>query len=186
MAAITTTAVERFIRSGVPTGKPHASFRDGSGPVPAPSAHGAASWQFIYRVRGAGRRERRRPLRSARGLRSTCARRPRKPGAWRAKSLQARSPRRHQRDEAPRARRRGGGARRLREMDQGRRLRKVADDDVGAAAGLGPSLATRPCGPRSRGPDRRDRADRAQRQARRGAGLRKHLRTFLNRQFRSA
>ena len=55
MAAFTTTAVERFIRSGVPTGKPHASLRDGSGLCLRLLPSGAASWQFVYRLRGVGR-----------------------------------------------------------------------------------------------------------------------------------
>ena len=55
MAAFTTTAVERFIRTGVPEGKPHASFRDGSGLCLRLMPSGAASWQFVYRVCGAGR-----------------------------------------------------------------------------------------------------------------------------------
>ena len=55
MAAFTTTSVERFIRSGVPDGKPHASFRDGSGLCLRLLPSGAASWQFIYRPRGVGR-----------------------------------------------------------------------------------------------------------------------------------
>jgi integrase len=56
MASFTTTAVERFIRSGVPLGKPHATLRDGSGLGLRLLPTGAASWQFVYRLRGAGRR----------------------------------------------------------------------------------------------------------------------------------
>ena len=55
MAAFTTTSVERFIRTGVPEGKPHASFRDGSGLCLRLLPSGAASWQFIDRPRGVGR-----------------------------------------------------------------------------------------------------------------------------------
>jgi integrase len=55
MAAFTTTAVERFIKSGVPMGKPHASLRDGRGLCLRLLPSGAASWQFVYRLRGAGR-----------------------------------------------------------------------------------------------------------------------------------
>jgi integrase len=55
MAAFTTTAVERFRRAGVPYGKPHATLRDGSGLCLRVLRSGAASWQFIYRLRGAGR-----------------------------------------------------------------------------------------------------------------------------------
>jgi integrase len=55
MAAFTTTSVERFIRTGVPEGKPHSSFRDGSGLCLRLLPSGAASWQFIYRPRGVGR-----------------------------------------------------------------------------------------------------------------------------------
>ena len=55
MATFTTTSVERFIRTGVPEGKPHASFRDGNGLCLRLLPSGAASWQFVYRLRGAGR-----------------------------------------------------------------------------------------------------------------------------------
>ena len=55
MAAFTATAVERFIKSGVPMGKPHASLRDGRGLCLRLLPTGAASWQFVYRLRGAGR-----------------------------------------------------------------------------------------------------------------------------------
>ena len=37
-------------------GKPHASFRDGSGLCLRLLPSGAASWQFVYRLRGVGRR----------------------------------------------------------------------------------------------------------------------------------
>jgi integrase len=55
MAAFTTTTVERFIKGGVPTGKPHATLRDRSGLCLRLLPTGAASWQFVYRLRGAGR-----------------------------------------------------------------------------------------------------------------------------------
>ena len=55
MATFTTTAVERFIKSGVPMGKPHTSLRDGRGLCLRLLPTGAASWQFVYRLRGAGR-----------------------------------------------------------------------------------------------------------------------------------
>jgi integrase len=55
MAIFTTTAVERFVRAGVPEGKPHASLRDGSGLVLRLLPTGAASWQYVYRMRGLGR-----------------------------------------------------------------------------------------------------------------------------------
>jgi integrase len=55
MATFTTTAVERFIKAGVPGEKPHTSFRDGSGLCLRLLPSGAASWQFVYRMRGAGR-----------------------------------------------------------------------------------------------------------------------------------
>jgi integrase len=55
MAIFTTTAVERFVRAGVPQGKPHASLRDGSGLVLRLLPTGAASWQYVYRMRGLGR-----------------------------------------------------------------------------------------------------------------------------------
>jgi integrase len=55
MAAFTTTAVERFRKAGVPHGKPHATLRDGSGLCLRLLPSGAASWQFVYRLRGVGR-----------------------------------------------------------------------------------------------------------------------------------
>jgi integrase len=55
MAAITNAAVERFIKRGVPTGKPHVTLRDGSGLCLRLLHTGAASWQFVYRARGLGR-----------------------------------------------------------------------------------------------------------------------------------
>ena len=55
MTALTTTAVERFIKRGVSRGKPHASLRDGSGLCLRLLPTGVASWQFVYRLRGAGR-----------------------------------------------------------------------------------------------------------------------------------
>jgi integrase len=55
MAAFTTTAVERFIKAGVPYGKPHVTFRDGTGLCLRLLPTGKATWQFVYRVRGLGR-----------------------------------------------------------------------------------------------------------------------------------
>src|SRR5208282_3311096 len=55
MAAITNAAVERFIKRGVPSGKPHATLRDGTGLCLRLLPTGAATWQFVYRVRGIGR-----------------------------------------------------------------------------------------------------------------------------------
>jgi integrase len=56
-SAITTVQVEKFIKAGVPSGKPHNTLRDGQiiglGLRLLPS--GSASWQFAYRVRGGGR-----------------------------------------------------------------------------------------------------------------------------------
>ena len=67
MAAFTTTAVERFIRGGVPTGKPHASLRDGDGfacgSCPPGRPRGNSSIASAALVDPA----RRRPSRSARG-----------------------------------------------------------------------------------------------------------------------
>ena len=56
MATLTTTGVERFVKAGTPVGKPHATLRDGSGLCLRLLPSGAASWQFVYRLRGAGRR----------------------------------------------------------------------------------------------------------------------------------
>jgi integrase len=55
MAGLTTTTVERFIKAGTPAGKPHATLRDGGGLCLRLLPSGAASWQFVYRLRGAGR-----------------------------------------------------------------------------------------------------------------------------------
>ena len=55
MAAITKDDVERFVRTGVPTGKPHVSLRDGTGLCLRLLPTGKASWQFVYRVSGLGR-----------------------------------------------------------------------------------------------------------------------------------
>jgi integrase len=55
MAAFTTAIVERFIKAGTPAGKPHVTLRDGSGLCLRLLPTGAASWHFVYRLRGAGR-----------------------------------------------------------------------------------------------------------------------------------
>ena len=55
MAGFTTGRIERFVKAGVPQGKPHASLRDGTGLVLRLLPSGKASWQFIYRRRGLGR-----------------------------------------------------------------------------------------------------------------------------------
>jgi integrase len=55
MTTLTTAAVERFIKAGVPPGKPHATLRDGSGLCLRLLPTSAASWQFVYRLRGLGR-----------------------------------------------------------------------------------------------------------------------------------
>ena len=55
MAAFTTTVVDRFIKAGVPAGKPHATLRDGSGLCLRLLPSGSSAWQFVYRMRGAGR-----------------------------------------------------------------------------------------------------------------------------------
>jgi integrase len=56
MATLTTADVERFIKAGVHAGKPHATLRDGNGLSLRLLPTGAASWQFVYRLRGVGRR----------------------------------------------------------------------------------------------------------------------------------
>ena len=55
MAVFTTTAVERFVKAGISDGKPHATFRDGTGLCLRLLPTGKATWQFVYRVRGFGR-----------------------------------------------------------------------------------------------------------------------------------
>jgi integrase len=57
MVAITITMVEKFLKAGVPEGKPHLTLRSGDGLCMRLLPSGSASWQFVYRVRGAGRRE---------------------------------------------------------------------------------------------------------------------------------
>ena len=53
--AITKDGAERFIRAGVPAGKPHATLRAGNGLALRLLPSGHATWQFVYRVRGLGR-----------------------------------------------------------------------------------------------------------------------------------
>jgi integrase len=57
VGAITIAAVEKFVNAGVPAGKPHVTLRSGDGLCLRLLPSGSASWQFVYRVRGAGRRE---------------------------------------------------------------------------------------------------------------------------------
>jgi integrase len=56
MGVITTAAVEKFIKAGVPEGKPHVTLRSGDGLCLRVLPTGAASWQFVYRLKGGGRR----------------------------------------------------------------------------------------------------------------------------------
>ena len=55
MGQITVAAVGRFLKAGVPAGKPHASLRDGAGLVLRLLPSGKASWYFIGRMPGEGR-----------------------------------------------------------------------------------------------------------------------------------
>jgi integrase len=55
MAQITAGAAERFVKLGVPAGKPHVSLRDGSGLVLRLLPSGVATWYFVGRLPGAGR-----------------------------------------------------------------------------------------------------------------------------------
>jgi hypothetical protein len=55
MRAITTAAVEKFIKDGVPVGKPYATLRCGDRLSLRLQLTGSASWHFIYRAKGAGR-----------------------------------------------------------------------------------------------------------------------------------
>ena len=55
MTGFTATGVERFVRAGVPAGKPHATLRDGSGLCLRLLPSGSSAWHFVYRLRGAGR-----------------------------------------------------------------------------------------------------------------------------------
>ena len=164
MAAFTTTAVERFIRGGVPMGKPHAIFPGRERPLPAAPAFGGGPGSSSTACVGLGRRGRKRRSRSAHGLQSTCARRPRKQDGSREKSQAGRDPRADIRETKRRERAVVGAPSTITSMDHESPVAEGADDDVGAATGSQPSLAARPCGTRPRGPDRRHRADRAQRQ----------------------
>ena len=175
MATFTTTAVERFIKSGVPMGKPHTSLREGRGLCLRLLPTGAASWQFVYRPAALVAPARRRPSRSARGRRLTCARRPKRPADWRAKSPQAVIP-------APISTRLGGASGR-----SSWRLSTTTKPGSRVANCGRPGRRCQLCGgawviscsailqARPRRPDRRDRADRAQRQARSGARVPKAL-----------
>ena len=55
MVQITAAAVEKFVRAGVPAGKPHVSLRDSSGLVLRLLPSGVATWYFVGRLPGAGR-----------------------------------------------------------------------------------------------------------------------------------
>jgi integrase len=57
VGAITTAAVEKFVKAGVPEGKPHVTLRTGDGLCLRVLPSGAATWQFVYRLKGGGRRE---------------------------------------------------------------------------------------------------------------------------------
>jgi integrase len=57
VGSITITTVEKFVKSGVPEGKPHITLRSGDGLCLRVLPSGAASWQFVYRLKGGGRRE---------------------------------------------------------------------------------------------------------------------------------
>ena len=53
--SLTKDAVEKFIKKGVPEGRPHATLRAGDGLALRLLPTGSASWQFVYRLRGLGR-----------------------------------------------------------------------------------------------------------------------------------
>jgi integrase len=57
VGAITTAAIDKFVKEGVPDGKRHVELRSGDGLCLRLLPSGSASWQFVYRVKGAGRRE---------------------------------------------------------------------------------------------------------------------------------
>jgi integrase len=57
VGVITTTEVEKFVKAGVPDGKPHATLRSGDGLCLRLLPSGSDSWQFVYRLKGGGRRE---------------------------------------------------------------------------------------------------------------------------------
>ena len=146
MAAFTMTAVERFIRTGVPDGKPHASFRDGSGLCLRLLPSGAASWQFIYRPRGVGRSGAQRTV----TLGSWPAIDVRRAGEEAKRLAGEVAARRDPRADIIEAKRREralvSAALRLREMDRGAPPAEGGHDDVVASAGPRPSLTARPQG----------------------------------------
>ena len=55
MGTISAAAVQKFMKTGVPAGKPHISLRDGSGLVLRQLPSGRATWLFVYRQPGQGR-----------------------------------------------------------------------------------------------------------------------------------
>ena len=187
MAGLTTTTVERFIKAGMPAGKLHATLRDGSGLCLRLLPSGAASWQFVYRLRGAGRSgtqktvtlgswpgiDVRKAAEEARRLAGEVA-------AGRDPRAEIRAAKRRERAVVALA------------LDDYRSLGRgspvaggQADDVFALAPGAEPSPAARSC---TRELDRVlliDAIERIKRSGRPGAArdFRKHLRTFINRQL---
>jgi integrase len=184
MAAISTTAVERFIKAGVDAGKPHASLRDGNGLCLRLLPTGNATWQFVYRMRGAGRAGTQKTLTI---------------GAWPAvdvrkaaeearrlsgKVAEGRDPRTEIREAKRRERAVLSAA--LDDYEKwvkARRLRKVDTTMSALRRGLG-HLLQRDLAELNR-VVLIDAIERIERDGRSGAArdFRKHLRTFLNRQL---
>jgi integrase len=175
--AITTAAVEKFIKDRVPDGKPHVTLRSGDGLCLRVLRSGSASWQFVYRLKGGGRREPQRTVTI---------------GAWPAIGVKTAT------EEARRLAGEVASGREAKRRERavvavalddyqawimGRRLRKVPTMMSSLRRGLGHVL-------------RRDLAEldrktvidaieRIERTGRIGAArdFRKHLRSFLNRQL---
>ena len=183
MATFTTTSVERFIRTGVPEGKPHASFRDGNGLCLRLLPSGAASWQFVYRLRGAGRSDTQKTI-TIGAWPTVDARRATEEARRLGEVAAGRDPRADIRET--RRRERAIVAAALDDYEKwtvGRRLRKVDTMISSLRRGLG-HLSQRDL----KNFDRValiDAIERIERSGRPGAArdFRKHLRTFINRQL---
>ena len=171
-------------RAGVPAGKPHATLTGRERALPAAPAHRGGLWQFVYRIRGLGRAGRQRTVTIGAWPAIDAAQaRPRKRGAsparWRAGAIPA--PRSSRRNAASGR----SSARRSTITSNGSRprLKGGQGDDVALRRGLS-HLLQRDLKDLDR-VSLIDAIERIERAGRPGAArdLRKHLRTFLNRQL---
>ena len=136
MTSLTAAMIERFANEGMPAGKPHVTLRDGSGLCLRLLPTGAASWQFVYRLRGVGRSGTQKTVTlgawPAIGVRKAAEEAKRLAGEVAA----GRDP--HADIREAKRRERAVVAAALDDYAQwteSRRLRKVDDDDVGACGG---------------------------------------------------